>query len=548
MFDFALVTGTAHEIISVVWNNETAEKKHRRHPRLKKGGCVRDWLQVVAEGNGDCLILDEVEYSVRQLVLPSDLMVYLFSARCDRQQLFAQVLEEMAEGIQIYDQNGYLLFCNRMSRRISTIPDEMPILGKHMLDIWNVKEESSAALSCIKAKAPVINRVDTFPSISIGEVTTVNTAYPLIDKGEVRGAVLFERDIATIQNKKKENDITLKALQSFTHNNSSVEHPGYTFDLIIGRSAALRTAVELAQKFARVDCHILLIGKTGTGKEMFAQSIHRESQRGHNNFVALNCAAFPDTLIESLLFGTAKGAFTGSENKAGLFEESDGGTLFLDELNSMSLMMQSKILRTVQEGVCRRIGGSRDIKVNVRIISASNEDPLRLVETGKMRRDLFYRLSSVQVQIPPLSERIEDLEPLIERYIQVKKHQFAKTIDYVAPEVLSLFREYDWPGNVRELFHVLDYAMNIMEGGVLDVACLPTYLTKKTAAGPAKLPGNGDIDLFNSKLTDIMGDYEAGVLAQVLEHHGYNISRAAKSLGICRQSLSYRLRKYGLVV
>ncbi|MEM5769927.1 MAG: sigma 54-interacting transcriptional regulator, partial [Bacillota bacterium] len=300
------------------------------------------------------------------------------------------------------------------------------------------------------------------------------------------------------------------------------------------------------RKFAVVDCHVLLIGETGTGKEMFAQSIHRESSRSQKDFVAINCASMPETLIESMLFGTVKGSFTGSENKAGLFEEANGGTLFLDELNSMSLAMQSNLLRIVQEGVYRRVGGSRDLKTDVRIISSSNEDPYLLIEEGRMRRDLFYRLSSVQIQIPPLRDRLEDLGQLVERYIQLKRRQFAKEIDYVTPEVLSLFRAYRWPGNVRELFHVLDYAMNMMDNGVIDEACLPPHFIERLS--PDKAPCGADIDVIHSELEDIIGDYESRVLKKVLQHYGNNISHAAASLGISRQRLSYRIRKYGIVL
>lgn len=547
LFDFALVVEESYEIKEILWKDLLLMEKYNYSWSLKKGSQINDILPDFLPDEQGKITLDNDMYLYEKLLLPSDMIVYLFSSENGNNIFFEQVLELLEEGIQIYDQKGYVLYCNKASRRISAIPDSMEIVGKHMFDIWNVREEKSATFSCLKKGAPVKNIVDTFPTISAGDVTTINSAYPLSKNGNIKGAVLFERDTLTIQKRKNEFETCIKALMEYSATNPPVKHSGYTFEQIIGNSAPLRSSVKLARKFASLNLHVLLIGETGTGKEMFAQSIHHESDCSQKKFVAINCAALPDTLIESTLFGTTKGAFTGSENKAGLFEEADGGTLFLDELNSMSLAMQSKILRVIQEGRFRRIGGDKDLIANVRIISACNEDPYLSVEKGKMRRDLFYRLSSVQIQIPPLRERLDDLEPLIERYISLKKYQFAKAIDYVDPEVLKLFHSYNWPGNVRELFHVLDFAMNVMEGGVIDVSCLPSYIIEKSFPKPLASSGY-DIDIFHSKLQNIIGDYESKLLKEVLEYYGNNISHTAKSLGISRQSLYYRLYKYGIIV
>ncbi len=467
--------------------------------------------------------------------------------------LLKEALEKIDDGIQIYDENGVLLYCNQNSRQISTIPDSMEIIGKHMLDIWNVDPQKSTVLSCLKEHAPVKNLVDTFSSVTAGDVTTVNTAYPLSYDGKLEGAVLFERDILAIHKRKKEVDTILNALNQYTEKNPSVKLSGYSFDQIIGENESFRNAIELAQKFAALDFNILLIGETGTGKEMFAQSIHRASPRSQKNFVAVNCAALPDTLIESMLFGTTKGAYTGSESRAGLFEEANGGTLFLDELNSMSLAMQAKILRVIQEGTFRRIGSNKLLHTDVRIISSCNEEPFAAVEQEKLRRDLFYRLSSVQIVIPPLRDRLDDLKPLIEHYISTKRRHFAKSIQQVSPQVMTLFEQYNWPGNVRELYHVLDYAMNVMEEGEINPDCLPVYmkgtLTKETPEStPLSSQKETTLDIYHSKLEHLVGDYESRILRDVLEYYGNNISRAARSLGISRQSLSYRLKKYGILL
>ena len=285
------------------------------------------------------------------------------------------------------------------------------------------------------------------------------------------------------------------------------------------------------------------MGETGTGKEIFAQSIHRASRRRAGKFLAINCAAVPETLIESLLFGTRKGSFTGSEDKAGYFEEASGGTLFLDELNSMSLAMQSKILRVIQEKTFRRVGGGKDLHLDVRLISSCNEDPFKAISENTFRRDLFYRLSTVMLELPPLREHLEDLEELIRYHLESTAYQFVQGIIRVEPGVYALLRTYHWPGNVRELFHVLDYAQNVADAGVMEVRHLPPYLLKHHAQPAAPAP----IDFSRETLQSLMDGYERQIISQALDHCGYNISQTAQTLGILRQSLQYRIRKYGLI-
>lgn len=307
----------------------------------------------------------------------------------------------------------------------------------------------------------------------------------------------------------------------------------------------MANAVAIARRFAAQSANVLLVGETGTGKELFAQSIHKASSRNTGKFIAINCAAVPDTLIESLLFGTKKGSFTGSEERIGLFEEATHGTLFLDELNSMSAGMQAKLLRVVQEGVFRRVGDNSERKVDVRIVSSCNERPEVMISDGKFRRDLFYRLSTVQVEIPPLRSRTGDIAALATGYIQQNSGRYAKHIRGLSTQALEILERYHWPGNVRELYHVLDFALNVTEGDFIKASCLPEYLHAKTRV-TGMMPHQSDI--IHEKLEDIMGEYEAAVLKQVLEHYGGNISQAANSLGICRQTLSYRIRKYGLII
>lgn len=337
------------------------------------------------------------------------------------------------------------------------------------------------------------------------------------------------------------------ALRDFQPNTPPTRFSGYTFEHIIGHGENLQKAVRIARKIAPQNNSVLLVGETGTGKEIFAQSIHRCSPRKDKKFVALNCAAIPETLIESLLFGTQKGSFTGSENKAGYFEEAEGGTLFLDEMNSMSLAMQSKILRALQENSFRRVGGQKDISMDVRIISSCNKDPFLCIKENELRKDLFYRLSTVMIELPPLRNHKEDLEELIQYHLRSTVFQYVHSSTEISPEVMELFYHYDWPGNVRELFHVLDYVRNISDGNTILLEHLPSYLlkTKKASETLKKVP-----DTFcsfqNTSLQNIMDEYEHEILCSALEHFGYNITKTADALGIRRQSLQYRIHKYGI--
>ena len=209
----------------------------------------------------------------------------------------------------------------------------------------------------------------------------------------------------------------------------------------------------------------------------------------------------------------------------------------------MSLAMQSKILRVLQEKTFRRVGGHKDLKLDARMISSCNEDPFKAISENTFRRDLFYRLSTVMIELPPLREHLEDLEELIRYHLGATAYQFVHAITQIAPEVYALLRTYHWPGNVRELFHVLDYAQNVTDSGVMEVRHLPPYLLKRQTS----TPDTRAIDFSQRDLQGLMDEYEREIIAQALEHCGYNISQTAKTLGILRQSLQYRIRKYGLI-
>jgi arginine utilization regulatory protein len=295
-----------------------------------------------------------------------------------------------------------------------------------------------------------------------------------------------------------------------------------------------------ATRAARSDMHLLVSGETGTGKELLVQSIHNAGNRLSAPFIAQNCAALPTTLLESILFGTQKGGFTGSVDRPGLFEIANGGTLFLDEINSMPMELQAKLLRVLQEGKIRRVGDVVSRKVDVRVIAASNMDPLFAVESGKMRRDLFYRLNTISLEIPPLRERKEDILPLTKYFINKFNDSLYLQVKGITKKVESLFVNYSWPGNVRELEHVIKGAMHILDGKTIRLMDLPASIAKQQIKDEFILKS----DDLNLKLA--IDKLEKQMIERAMEASSDNITQAAKLLDLPRQTLQYKLNRLGI--
>lgn len=548
LYDILFTLDRSGRISSVAWGSQEAEDLYRdlfESWAASRRGAETAFDLPPGQDSGR-LQWEESAFLFQFLPAPEGRRYLMLKREDDRPYLLARALDQIADGVQIYDKNACVVYFNRASRGISHIPSGVSVEGRHLLDLYDLEESVSTTMTALQTQAPVIDRVDSFRinDFSTAPIASANTSYPIFRNGELMGAVVFEQTVEIAEKGIKKLEATRRALSAFQDKPPKISFSGYTFDNVIGSCPKLRQAVELAKRVAPQDSPILLVGETGTGKEIFAQSIHRASRRRSGRFLAINCAAVPETLIESLLFGTQKGSFTGSEDKAGYFEEAGGGTLFLDELNSMSLAMQSKILRVLQEKTFRRVGGNRDLKLDVRVISSCNEDPFKAISENTFRRDLFYRLSTVMIELPPLREHLEDLEELIRCHLEATAYQFVRSVTQVEPEVYALLRSYHWPGNVRELFHVLDYAQNVTDSGVMEVRHLPPYLLKHRTE-PA--PDLRAIDFSRETLQSLMDDYERQVIVQALEHCGFNISQTAQTLGILRQSLQYRIRKYGLI-
>jgi transcriptional regulator with PAS, ATPase and Fis domain len=304
---------------------------------------------------------------------------------------------------------------------------------------------------------------------------------------------------------------------------------------IIGQSPTLGAVLELCARVAGSNATVLVLGETGTGKEMLSRHIHLNSPRHDKAFIAINCAALPETLLESELFGHEKGAFTGAvAQKLGRFELASGGTLFLDEIGDLSPSTQLKLLRVLQEREFVRVGGTKTVSCDVRIIAATNRDLHKALEEKTFREDLYYRLNVFPIQTPPLRERREDIPLLVEHFIGFSARQLNAPAPAISNDALALLTSYRWPGNIRELQNIMERAVLLCDGPTIDVAQLPREIVGE------------DTEPLRDKQDSSLWGYEKALINRALKEAGWNQTKAAKALGISRDNLRYRIKKYNI--
>ena len=317
------------------------------------------------------------------------------------------------------------------------------------------------------------------------------------------------------------------------------------FGQMIGRSTGMRKAFEMADRVAPTDSTVLILGESGTGKDLLAQEIHARSPRNGKAFVAVNCAALPETLIESELFGYERGAFTGAaQQKKGRFEQAHGGTLFLDEIGDMNPVTQSKVLRALENRTVERLGGAQSIPVDVRVISATHRNLPLAIRDGKFREDLFYRLRVVSIELPPLRSHKEDIAILAEAFVRLHGARLGRT-PRLGKEALKALERYDWPGNVRELKNAIERALVLSRGDELAATDLPEEVLHGTPIPPKGADGE-DFGLREKDFREAKRKFEVAYLLRQLGSHRWNISRTAATIGLHRQSLQERLRELGI--
>ncbi len=321
---------------------------------------------------------------------------------------------------------------------------------------------------------------------------------------------------------------------------------GSSFEHIIGATAGLKTVMELVRKVAMRDTSVLITGESGTGKEVIAKAIHANSTRSEKRFVAINCGALPANVLESELFGYKKGAFTGANtDRKGILEASNGGTLFLDEVGNLPINVQQTLLRFLQEHEFMRLGDTQPIKVDTRIISATNSDIKQQMQDGSFREDLFYRLNVVNIHLPPLRERRQDLPLLVSHFIKNNNEKFGTTVKGLTAEALQLVYSFDWPGNIRQMENVIEACMTMVDGGRIDAETMQQFLYPDTGADPHPCdPSMGALTPAETEYSQALAEFETKYLRTLLKKADGNVEKAAELAGMNMATIYRKLKKH----
>lgn len=458
------------------------------------------------------------------------------------QEVLDILIKYIEEGIHVIDSSGKTIIYNKAMQGLEGLEGN-EVVDKKLLDVFpSLNETTSTLYRVMNTGEPIMDKYQNYVNKMGYNITAVNTTVPIKQNGKVVGAVEISRNLTKI--------IELyDRISSLREKNSSNKEKNVNFESITGYNSNFLKAVENAKKASRSSSTVFIYGETGTGKEVFSKCIHNASSRCNKPFVAVNCAALPEGLLEGILFGTVRGGFTGAIDKPGLFEQSNGGTLLLDEINSMSISLQAKLLRVLQEGYLRRVGDVKDIPVDVRIIATTNEDPISAIKKGILRKDLFYRLNVVNITIPTLKERKEDIPLFIKEFVAKYNEKLSKNVWEISNEIYEGFMAYDWPGNVRELKNYIEGAMNMVSGHILKKEFFTPQVQELIFSDNNSSSSCVSYDYdFHIGIDEYMERLEKSIILKALANSKQNISEAARILKIKRQTLQHKLKKYNINV
>lgn len=454
------------------------------------------------------------------------------------QMVLQIILQLLDEGVHVVDPEGNSVIYNKAMAQLEKM-DRKDVLRKPFSEVFkNLKAENSTLLQALEYKKSTWRQEQTYLNKDGREITTVNTTVPVLDGERMVAAVEIAKNITDIQ---RMSDTILELRKEIDDPRRSKQKRirKYSFSNLLGQNREFLETLALARKAAQSPASCIIYGETGTGKELIAQSIHFDSARKDQPFVAQNCAAVPASLLEGILFGTSKGGFTGAVDRPGLFEQADGGTLLLDEINSMPLELQGKLLRVLQENYTRRVGGTQDIPLDVRILATINEPAEELLASGRLRKDLFYRIAVIQLHIPPLRKRRDDIILLAEKFTEKYNKQYGKQVWMLSQGAKDKLLSYDYPGNVRELENIVMSALSMMEDEEHVLQEDDLIINRRRA-----LPAQDVFTLGAGGLEEYLARIEREMIENALVTSGGNISRAADSLKVKRQTLQHKIKKY----
>lgn len=440
--------------------------------------------------------------------------------------------------ILIIDINGKVLYYEDYNDQINMIRDKDAV-GKSIFELYPFfKYEDFTVFKAMDTKSVIVNELQQYEVNGVPK-KSLNSAYPLMNETGVIGCMVMSVELNSKGGRKKRQGFYAK----------------YDFDDIVTQNADFIASFSKLKMLARSSANIIIYGETGTGKELIAHSVHANSPRKNNPFIVQNCAAIPGNLMESILFGSSKGSFTGAIDKPGLFEVCDGGTLYLDEINSLSLDLQGKLLRAIENNSIRRIGENIEREIDIRIITSTNEHLSQMVKNKKFRKDLFYRLNVASYSIPPLRERKDDLPLLCKHLINQYNSKLNHHVQGIDNSVMDFFRNYYWEGNIRELKNVIEYGCTIKYTGNITMYDLPSYMitpNNKFLASVSSSKHNGQLKNLNTFIkpgTTLEGQIsilEKEIIKSSLERNHYCVTKTATELNISRQTLYNKIDKYKL--
>ncbi|HCY88532.1 MAG TPA: transcriptional regulator [Desulfobacteraceae bacterium] len=461
---------------------------------------------------------------------------------------FSDLLCRFDQGVLMTDDQGILVFYNAVQATIDKL-DPKDVLGRHINDVYTYHNDSSTCMRVLAHGRPIINYALSYHSDNANVGNTIHSVFPLFKGDEIIGTICFVKDYNILER-------NIPKFLSPKNNESFASGTTFTFASIIGSAPEFVNALRTAKMAANSPSPVMLYGETGTGKELFAQAIHNFYYNHDKLYVDINCAAIPESLMEGLLFGTVKGAYTGATDRAGLLEAANGGTIFLDEINSMPLSLQGKLLRVLQEKSVRRVGSLQNTPLDCKVICSVNEEPKDLVKSGKFRMDLFYRLAVVYIHIPALRDRLVDIEELGRHFLQKYNQSMGKNLKNISAKVIDFFWQYSWPGNVRELEHIIESAVNLAgdQDHTLDLKhCYLANLLGRMETTDAPSPETCDIrssvhpsDDACTPLKQKKETLEQTQILNALKATGGNVAAAARLLSLSRQLLGYKIKKLNL--
>lgn len=527
---------TSDDMINIICENISLEDYIERNAIDKyRGVNIKDSVGKVIDlvrENYDKIIPVYDDNRIKGIIHSNDIVYFYNNLLMKTQDLFAKVLDNIHDAICVVDKEANVLIWNKSAENLYKINKEK-ILNRKIQEIF-----PSALLPKVLAERSSYENIFNSPREGCYNIIS---AKPLIDNEGIIGAVSCDKDVSELIRMSELLNKMQSNLQVLESEVSNLTGSRFAFSEISSNDERFNKIVELSKSISKSMINVLITGESGTGKEVFARAIHIESGR-KGYFVPINCSAIPSELMESELFGYKGGAFTGSsrEGRTGKFELAHNGTIFLDEIGDMPLNMQPKILRVIEDGIITRVGSESSIKIDVRIIAATNKDLKKLMDEGLFRKDLYYRLNSVLIELPPLRERKADIPLLINKFIKDFCISYGTNIIEIPLEVMNILIEHEWEGNIRELKNLIERIVILSKHNKFDIRYLPNDLINLSQKSPLAITKN-DIDL-----NQIMNDKEKEIILEALKENNNNKRKTAEALNIPRSTLYFKMNKYGI--